>query len=197
MLRSSIALGCLPDTTGVISWIPPEAVSGAILDVALGDGRPERALNVAHPRPIAWTTMVQAAADELFRLEITRDRLRVVPMSEWSAKLADAAVGADEERLKRIVRLPLFLSKICLTGLSQPAIKLVDFFALQGRSDAAARASDASAAHGEAGGLVALSLEKVQHASKTMRELQPLEETDVARWIGYWKAKGLFDGMDQ
>jgi thioester reductase-like protein len=110
MMRSSIALGCLPNAAGVVSWIPPEAVGGAILDVALGEGRPERTLNIAHPRPIAWTTMIQAVTDELVRLKITQDRLPVVTMSEWFTKLADAAIGADGERLKRIVRLPLCCS---------------------------------------------------------------------------------------
>jgi hypothetical protein len=104
MLRSSVALGCLPDAAGVITWITPEAVGGAILDVALGDGSPELALNVVHPRPIAWTVMIEAAADELVRREVTRDRLPRVPMSEWYAKLADAAVGAGAEQLERIVR---------------------------------------------------------------------------------------------
>jgi hypothetical protein len=58
--------------------------------------------------------------------------------------------------------------------------------------DTDARVSGAT--NNEAGGLTALSLAKVQRASRTMRQLQALDETNVARWVGYWKTKGLFDG---
>jgi hypothetical protein len=44
----------------------------------------------------------------------------------------------------------------------------------------------------EAGGLSALSTEKMQRASQTLRELELLGAGDVERWIGYWKVKGLF-----
>jgi hypothetical protein len=104
LVRSSVALGCLPDAQGVMSWISPEAVSGTILDVALGADTPERALNVVHPRPIAWSSMMGAVADELVRHEITEDRLPLVETREWFAKLAEAAEGADEAQLKHIVR---------------------------------------------------------------------------------------------
>jgi hypothetical protein len=102
-MRSSVSLGCLPNAVGAVSWITPEAVAGVILDVAFGQGWPERALNVVHPHPIAWTAMVETAADELACQKITRSRLPLVAMSEWFAKLSEAAVGADEEKLKRIV----------------------------------------------------------------------------------------------
>jgi hypothetical protein len=47
-------------------------------------------------------------------------------------------------------------------------------------------------ANAEAGGLSTLSTEKMQRASQAVRELQSLNAGDVGRWIGYWKAKGLF-----
>jgi hypothetical protein len=114
MIQSSIALGCLPDQIGGISWITPEAVSGAILDVALGPEQFELALNVAHPRPITWTMMVETAANELFRLGITRERLPLVKMDDWYAKIAGAAIGADDACLKQIVSLLFRRSESCL-----------------------------------------------------------------------------------
>jgi hypothetical protein len=110
MMRSSIAIGCLPDAAGLMSWITPEAVGGTILDIAFGQGQPDRALNIVHPRLITWTTMINAAADQLVRQNITQDRLPCVTMGEWFTKLAEAAVEADAERLKRIVRPSYYLA---------------------------------------------------------------------------------------
>jgi hypothetical protein len=116
MISSSVALGCLPDAKGVMSWITPEAVNGMILDVALGTDTPERALNVVHPRPIEWSSMMGNVADELVRHGITKDRLPVIEMGEWFAKLSEISDGADEARLKQIVRaLAAFLGHLWLT----------------------------------------------------------------------------------
>jgi hypothetical protein len=99
-----------------MSWISPEAVSGTILDVALGADTPERALNVVHPRPIAWSSMMGAVADELVRHGITKDRLPLVETREWFAKLAGAAESADEARLKHIVRAcPAFSTRLSVS----------------------------------------------------------------------------------
>jgi hypothetical protein len=43
--------------------------------------------------------------------------------------------------------------------------------------------------------MATLSLAKMERASETMREVQPLVESDVGRWIGYWKTNGLFDDV--
>jgi hypothetical protein len=102
-----------------MSWISPEAVSGTILDVALGADTPERALNVVHPRRIAWSSMLGAVADVLVRHGITEDRLPLVETREWFAKLAEAADGADEAQLKNIVReCAVFFARLRLTPTS-------------------------------------------------------------------------------
>jgi hypothetical protein len=194
LMRSSVALGALPEATGVASWITPEGVSGALLDVALAPARPARALNAVHPRPIRWADMISAAADALVREGVTQARLPIVTASEWYAKLADVAAGADEARIKRIVRASLPCpTRACLIDPSQPAIKLLGYFRDQAETDAAARALGAH--DDEAVGLVSLALEKVQAASATMRALEPLDSADVGRWVGYWHAKGLFEGV--
>jgi NAD dependent epimerase/dehydratase family enzyme len=116
MISSSVALGCLPDAKGVMSWITPEAVNGMILDFALDTDAPERALNVVHPRPIEWSSMMGNVADELVRHGITKDRLPLVEMGEWFAKLSETSDGADEARLKQIVcAVASFLAHIWLT----------------------------------------------------------------------------------
>jgi hypothetical protein len=44
----------------------------------------------------------------------------------------------------------------------------------------------------EAGGLTNFSTSKMQDISKTMRDLEPLASEDIARWVKYWDAAGLF-----
>jgi hypothetical protein len=105
MLASSIALGCLPDAEGVSSWLPFDAVSQAILDVAFSKEALPRALNLVHPRPTPWHNIITAASDNLVKNEITKDRLPLVNFEIWFSKLQDASVGASDETLKRIVRL--------------------------------------------------------------------------------------------
>jgi hypothetical protein len=58
------------------------------------------------------------------------------------------------------------------------------------QADVAIRA--AGHTHAESGGLSSLSTTKSQRASRVLRELAPLGDGDVGRWIEYWKAKGLF-----
>jgi hypothetical protein len=58
-------------------------------------------------------------------------------------------------------------------------------------ADLAVRASGQT--HAEAAGLTILSTDKSQRASQAMRDLQTLNSDDVERWIGYWKAKEMFN----
>jgi hypothetical protein len=191
LVRSSVSLGCLPDAFSVMSWISPEAVTATIIDVALGADTPERVLNVAHPRPIEWSSMMGSVADELVRHGITKGHLPLVETSGWFAKLSETSEGADEARLKHIVCI-LLLSSASLAHLTfQPAIKLLDFFRAQADADVAARA--VGMADCEAGGLTTLATAKAQRASRTVRELESLGSEEVGRWIGYWQTAGLFE----
>jgi thioester reductase-like protein len=191
LVKSSVALGCLPDAAGVASWLPFDAVCQAIIDVAFAEATPDRALNLVHPRPVPWQKLMGHVADALGAEGVCAQRLPLVPMGEWRAKLADASASAGDAELQRIVRRIFSVSapsthRRCL----QPAIKLLDFFSAQAAADAAVRAAGDSAA--EAGGLTALATEKAQAASDALRTLQPLGAEDVGRWVGYWKRKGHF-----
>jgi hypothetical protein len=103
MIKSSVALGCLPDAQGVTSLIPFDTVSQAILDVAFGQERPERALNLVHPRPVPWHNIMEAASERLVKNRVTSTRLGLVSVEEWFSKLWNASAGADDQTLKHIV----------------------------------------------------------------------------------------------
>jgi hypothetical protein len=85
------------------SWLPFDAVCQAILDVAFAPVTPERALNLVHPRPIAWEKIMVALSQSLETLGI-HERLALVDLQTWFAKLNEASRGADDATLRRIVR---------------------------------------------------------------------------------------------
>ncbi|KAG0703313.1 putative aminoadipate reductase [Suillus ampliporus] len=111
IVKSSVSLGALPEAKGLLSWIPPHAVSNAILDVAFAEEEPPIAVNL----PVA---------DAIVKHNVTSDPLPLVPFSEWLEKLESSAKDLSEENIKRI-----------------PAIKLLDFMRFITRSDIAIRAS--------------------------------------------------------
>ncbi|KAJ8587737.1 NAD(P)-binding protein [Rhizopogon salebrosus TDB-379] len=81
IIKSSVSMGALPDAQapGLTDWLPPYAISSAILDVAFAEERPPIAVNL-----------------------ITGGLLPLVPFSEWLEKLDLSAKDANEENINRI-----------------------------------------------------------------------------------------------
>ncbi|KAG1870691.1 putative aminoadipate reductase [Suillus subalutaceus] len=172
-VKSSVSLGALPEAQGFVSWIPPHAISNAILDVAFAEEEPPIVTNLVHPRPTAWKTLVQSIANAMVEHKITSDPLPFVPFSEWLERLESSAKDVNEETMKRI-----------------PSIKLLDFMRAMGRSDVVIRASGEM--NTEAGGLTLFATAVAERASPTMRELKPLSSADAAQWVDYWVDMGMF-----
>ncbi|KAG1799974.1 putative aminoadipate reductase, partial [Suillus variegatus] len=180
IVKSSISLGALPEAKGVspslwkfVSWIPPHAVSNAILDVAFAEEVPPIAVNLVHPRPTAWKTLMQPITDALVERKVTNYPLPLVPFSEWLEKLESSAKDLSEETMERI-----------------PAIKLLNFMRSMARSDIAIRASGEM--NSEAGGMTSFTTAVAERVSPTMRELKSLPSADAAQWVDYWEAMGMF-----
>jgi hypothetical protein len=95
----------------LLSWIPPHAVSNAMLDVAFAEQEPLIAVNLVHPRPVAWKALMRPIADAIFEHKLTSVPLPLVPFSEWLEKLESCAKDASEETMKRIVRVLQWLSR--------------------------------------------------------------------------------------
>ncbi|KAG1905243.1 putative aminoadipate reductase [Suillus fuscotomentosus] len=173
IVESSVSLGTLPEAKGFVSWIPPHAVSNAILDVAFAAEEPPIAVNLVHPRPVAWRTLIQPVADALVERKVTNYPLPLVPFSEWHDKLESSAKDLSKETMKRI-----------------PAIKLLDFMRFMARSDIATRASGEMSS--EAGGVASFATAVAERVSPTMKELKSLSSADAAQWVDYWVAMEMF-----
>ncbi|KZP33052.1 hypothetical protein FIBSPDRAFT_371519 [Athelia psychrophila] len=146
-----------------------QAVSQTILNVAFAPDAPPIALNIVHPRPVAWSAVMRPLSDALHQHKVTPDILPLVAFKEWFAMLESSATGADEHDMGRI-----------------PALKLLEFFR---RLSAAPMDAESSR---ELGGYAAFATVKSQAASSAMRGLARPSAVDARRWIKYWNAMGLF-----
>ncbi|KAH8110853.1 acetyl-CoA synthetase-like protein [Phellopilus nigrolimitatus] len=79
LIKSSIALGMLPDANGVVSWLTAHDAGGAVVDMLHAH---DFTVNLVHPRPVPWSTVISAFSDVL--------SLPRVPYSTWLSAL-DAA----------------------------------------------------------------------------------------------------------
>ncbi|KAJ7056386.1 putative aminoadipate reductase [Mycena amicta] len=115
LVKSSITLGNFPsDPTGTIAWLPSEAVAQAIVDVALTEEEQPFAVNLVHPRPVAWDAIMGAMAKVA--------QLPLVPITEWVAqvdRLGKNPSAEDMEQIPAIKLLDLLKSAIGDTGSVQ------------------------------------------------------------------------------
>ncbi|KAG5723894.1 Linear gramicidin synthase subunit D [Termitomyces sp. T112] len=173
LVKSSVSMGVIPDTSGFVTWLGADIVSTTIVDLALSEHSTPlpRALNLVHPRPVQESVIIRSIQKAI--VEILGHDLKVVPFSQWFSILEERAVNATAG-----------------TWTDIPAIKLLEFF--RGYSKAEA---DEFAAHNEAGGFPFLSTEKTQHMSGFMspEKLQQIGDSDVKLWVSYWHSVGFLN----
>ncbi|EPQ57834.1 acetyl-CoA synthetase-like protein [Gloeophyllum trabeum ATCC 11539] len=167
LVKSSLALSCLPDSQGTVSWLPMQAVARTVLDVGLAAGEPPLAVNVVHPRPVKWTDIMEVIRKALGH---SSKSLALVSFSEWVTRLEKRAAKAETDDHEHV-----------------PAVRLLEFF----RKLAAADAAKARLKGGEAGGITTFSTKNAQALSPTLGQLACLNERDAERWVGYWKSKAF------
>ncbi|KIP12212.1 hypothetical protein PHLGIDRAFT_508051 [Phlebiopsis gigantea 11061_1 CR5-6] len=105
MVKSSIAMGCLPAMTGPVAWVPLDAVGQAYVDWVCSEDDLPGLVNVVHPRPTDWATVLVGLQKEL------GDRVPLVPPAQWMDELELRSTRPSPEDVENI-----------------PALKLVDFF---------------------------------------------------------------------
>ena len=94
------------------------AVSKAILDVAFYDKQPPIALNIVHPRPVEWSTVVRDVRDALLEAKVGSEALPLVPFEEWFEKLEGRAKTADVHDISSIVSIYCQIGLDCLLTVS-------------------------------------------------------------------------------
>ncbi|EJC99103.1 acetyl-CoA synthetase-like protein [Fomitiporia mediterranea MF3/22] len=111
LVKSSVAMGKLPNAGGIVTWINTHDAAGAVVDML--DVKDE-VLNIVHPRPVSWSSVISTVSEIL--------GIPVVPYTDWLHLLEKAAKStpSDSTSLEAAHR-------------SNPALRLLSFF--QGSSD--------------------------------------------------------------
>jgi len=102
LVQSSDYVGCLPDGDTLVSWLPMEMAAAAIVDLR---DLPSAVVNIVHPSPIKWGTLMGELAEYL--------HVPLIPYVEWFGCLE----GISREQAAS--------SK---TSSAEGAIKLLDMF---------------------------------------------------------------------
>ncbi|KAH7882112.1 putative aminoadipate reductase [Phlebopus sp. FC_14] len=173
IVKSSVVLGGLPEARGVTSWLPPHAVLDAILDVAFAEEEPPIAVNLVHPHPVEWESLMKPISDALYQKKLTKLPLPLLSFAEWLEMLEKYAAVPSEENIRRV-----------------PAIKLLNFIRSLTQEDVAIRQSNRPGQ--EAAGFTSFATDVAQKVSRTMKELEPITPPDVTRWVDYWESAGMF-----
>ncbi|KAJ3731317.1 putative aminoadipate reductase [Lentinula guzmanii] len=175
MIKSSLAMGN-------ISWAPLDAIAEGILDVTFAKEDIPIAINLVHPHPVSWTSIMQVIREYLISAkQLPLDAIPLVPFRDWMQVLSDKAavietvannVAAGEE-------------KITLKEL--PAAKIIDFMRAMAKSSELERTWEDS----EALGVSTFSTENIQRLSKRMATLEPIGRSEAKLWVNYWMQCGL------
>ncbi|KAG9309638.1 putative aminoadipate reductase [Chiua virens] len=173
LVKSSIALGALPESAGVVSWLREEDVAAAILETAFSKKAPPPALNLVNPCGTPWAEIIAFVRRAIIKSKsLEDDVLPVIPFGDWFALLEKRAESASEDDLANI-----------------PAIKLLEFFRRLAQGDESIRRmGDASVT--EALGVTNFSTIKMRQVSPTVARMKAIGEADADAWVKYWISKG-------
>lgn len=179
MIISSVHLGVLPDSLGPVfdevDWVPIDLAAGILVNLALNRHQSQAMspnLHVHHadvyhplnPHTTSWTALQAVVLEELS--SITKTRVKVIPLRMWIAKVrkeAESMVGNGD-----------YTGNIDLeTALeTNPAAKLLDFYEGLLSSEAASTNK--------------LEVSETLELSKGLRELQPIKDDWMRKWIREW-----------
>ncbi|KAG6848155.1 hypothetical protein H0H93_002878 [Arthromyces matolae] len=165
LLKSSIAMKLFPDTRGVISWVPMNAVAAAIVEAASSSNALPEAVNLVNPRTTDMAAVngyLIAATKELFGVN-----LNVVSPEQWVSAVERHSVNASAETLRDI-----------------PAIALLSHFREITRLMSRIPSSEVKVEYH----LPTFTTEMMCRTSpRTMSSLRPIGKEDVELWIKYWQ----------
>ena len=117
-----------------------------------------RTLHLVHPRPVPWKAIITPIAEEL--------DVPLVPYSQWLTALEKCAAEGSTDEVDAM--------------RANPALRLLDFFHAQSRSNGGARLSTA----------------KAEQASEELARMPELTREDTMRCVAAWKASGFLPAAE-
>ncbi|KAJ3873157.1 putative polyketide synthase [Lentinula edodes] len=193
LTRTSLSLNAVPDMGGIVSWIPIDKVASIVIEITLDptSSPPPPVLNIIHPRPVTWTSIMEIMLKDLLPLKNTGETMKMKPYMEWVG-LLEAVDGNGTEMRKKNSNGTFVL----VFFFEQPAFALLDRIRDFGAKSPIGTDDDGTGRVRECGGWPWLSSKKSVERSRTMRKLlddadEMIGERQVTAWIAYWKQEGL------
>ncbi|KAF7358663.1 Non-canonical non-ribosomal peptide synthetase FUB8 [Mycena sanguinolenta] len=170
LVKTSIALGCLPVASGVnIFSPPPETVAKAIIDVAFSPSHNGECLplvlHLVHPRRVAWNFVMKCIHNALLYPKNGAKDLKFVSFADWYAALEACQFRSGD------------------VAKDVPGLKLLHLFSRI--ADIVAGLSDE-----ESRGII-YSTEKMQMISPAVRNAESIPEEQMEGWVDYWRESGF------
>ncbi|KAF8601146.1 acetyl-CoA synthetase-like protein [Ceratobasidium sp. AG-I] len=176
MIASSVSVGCLPATTGSVSWLPLDVAAQSIIDACIArSALLPPVIHCSHPRPVEWSHIINLFAGALESRTEGKQVFSIVSFREWSERVRSAASafrGSDTDRNRRF-----------------PSTKIQTTFDSIERAGNEVRGEDKEV---EAGGTARLSSIRAEELSRNLRDVPRIGKEHVERWVGYWENTGLF-----
>ncbi|KAJ7117635.1 hypothetical protein C8R44DRAFT_832337 [Mycena epipterygia] len=159
LVQVSLNLGAMPDARGRLV----DVVAQSIREIALTREALPPVLNVVHPRPIAWSSMISILRDALIEAKsVAPDALQLLPFQHW-LKLLEKCQDSN-----------------------LPALKLLAFF-----RDMSQRDAHVGGAATESAGMPSFDTTKIIGISSIIRTLSSITTLEIERWVEGWIAAGF------
>jgi thioester reductase-like protein len=181
LVKSALTLGCLPSLDGVsggalimliefanrivqtVAWITAPDAAAALLEMSGIDPESDaHTLHIVHPRGVPFNTLIASAASSL--------NVPLVPYSEWFSKLSEEhkTQSYSETNLEK-------------AQATNPALRLFGFFQ-----------SARIGPEWEPLSVARLETKRAVRVSNVLAEsVKPLDEENVRKWLGSWRASGF------
>lgn len=80
-----------------------DVVSGTILDILFANTKLPIALNIVHPHPVTWRSVI-TNLKQVIQEKGLKDEITVVSISDWLSRLEDRGKNETDEDVKNLVR---------------------------------------------------------------------------------------------
>ncbi len=184
MVKSAVALKCLPDVegvgghgnltelerpladlilrqqTGLVSWIPSWEGAAALCAMR---HTTEPVLHLASPNPVPWRVIFQVFAEQM--------EVPLVPYSTWLSLLQDDSRDQTMTKSERAKR--------------NPALRLIPYFQTVDMGE-----------HKEPVGHTRMDLTKAVKAAPVLKEVR-IGREQVIRWVRKWRKSGFLPPKEQ
>ncbi|KAJ7485053.1 putative aminoadipate reductase [Mycena galericulata] len=169
LVKTSMTLGHLPLTNGLVSWLDFETAAQAVVDVAfapLDSVQPSRVFPVVNPRPVPFNFVIAGIRDAI--LKHCSVQLQLVSFAEWYASLESVAASHSSKRDH---------------SDAPPGIKLLGIFSRLANLSVKFSNSQFTASE--------LSTEEIQALSVPIRTAEAVTSENAESWVRYWKNSGF------